>query len=43
VATLRVQVQNVTNQKVWSVADTSGGLVTYPPPHMWFAYLAADF
>ena len=43
VATLRVQVQNATNQKVWSVADTSGGLVTYPPLHMVLAYLSADF
>jgi hypothetical protein len=41
-ATLRVQMQNVTNQKVWSVIDTSGGLVTYPPPHMLLAYLSAD-
>src|SRR4029077_8403479 len=38
-ATLRVQVQNVTNQQVWSVSDTSGGLVTYPPLHMALAYL----
>jgi outer membrane receptor protein involved in Fe transport len=43
VATLRIQVQNVTNQKVWSVADTSGGLVTYPPLHMVLGYLSADF
>jgi iron complex outermembrane receptor protein len=42
-ATLRIQMQNVTNQKVWSVIDTSGGLVTYPPLHMLFAYLSADF
>jgi len=42
-AALRVQVQNVTNQQVWSVADTSGGLVTYPPRHMVLGYLAADF
>jgi iron complex outermembrane recepter protein len=42
-ATLRVEVQNVTNQQVWSVSDTSGGLVTYPPLHMLFAYLSADF
>jgi iron complex outermembrane recepter protein len=42
-ATLRIQVQNVTNQKVWSVIDTSGGLVTYPPLHMLLAYLSADF
>jgi iron complex outermembrane recepter protein len=42
-ATLRVQMQNVTNQKVWSVIDTSGGLVTYPPLHMLLAYLSADF
>jgi len=41
-AVLRVQVQNVTNQKVWSVADTSGGLVAYPPLHMAMAYLSAD-
>jgi iron complex outermembrane recepter protein len=40
---LRVQVQNVTNQKVWSLADLSGGLEAYPPPHMVVAYLAADF
>jgi iron complex outermembrane receptor protein len=43
VAMLRIQVQNVTNQKVWSVADTSGGLVTYPPLHMLLGYLSADF
>ena len=42
-ATLRVQVQNVTNQKVWSVIDRSGGLVPYPPVHMANAYLSADF
>jgi iron complex outermembrane receptor protein len=42
-ATLRVQVQNITNQQVWSVIDTSGGLVTYPPLHMLLAYLSADF
>jgi iron complex outermembrane receptor protein len=42
-ATLRIQVQNVTNQKVWSVGDTSGGLVTYPPLHMVLGYLSADF
>jgi iron complex outermembrane receptor protein len=42
-ATLRVQMQNVTDQKVWSVIDTSGGLVTYPPLHSLFAYLSADF
>jgi iron complex outermembrane receptor protein len=42
-AVLRVQVQNVTDQKVWSVVDTSGGLVAYPPLHMASAYLAADF
>jgi len=42
-ATLRVQVQNVTNQQVWSVSDTSGGLVTYPPLHMALAYLSAEF
>lgn len=41
-ATLRLQVQNATNQKVWSVIDTSGGLATYPPPHMVLAYLSAD-
>ena len=42
-ATLRVQVENVTNQKVWSVIDYSGGLSPYPPLHMALAYLAADF
>jgi iron complex outermembrane receptor protein len=42
-ATLRVQVQNVTNQKVWLVIDSSGGLVAYPPPSFVLAYLAADF
>jgi iron complex outermembrane recepter protein len=42
-ATARVQVQNVTNQKVWSVFDYSGGLSAYPPLHMALAYLAADF
>ena len=43
VATLRVQVQNVTNQKVWLVIDSSGGLIAYPPPAFVLAYLAADF
>jgi iron complex outermembrane receptor protein len=43
VATLRIQVQNATNQKVWSVSDTSGGLVTYPPLHMVLGYLSVDF
>jgi iron complex outermembrane receptor protein len=43
VATLRVQVENVTNQKVWSVIDRSGGLFPYPPLHMVLAYLSADF
>jgi iron complex outermembrane recepter protein len=42
-ATLRVQIQNVTNQRVWSVSDYSGGLAAYPPLHMALAYLAADF
>ena len=42
-ATLRVQFQNVTNQKVWLVVDSSGGLVPYPPLHMLLAYLSADF
>jgi iron complex outermembrane receptor protein len=42
-ATLRVQVQNVTNQQVWSVIDRSGGLFPYPPLHMALAYLSADF
>ena len=42
-ATVRIQMQNVTNEKVWSVTDTSGGLVPYPPLHMLFGYLAADF
>ena len=42
-ATLRVQVQNVTDQKVWAVADTSGGLEAYPPLHMALAYLSVDF
>lgn len=41
--TLRVQVQNVSNQKVWSVYDLSGGLTPYPPLHMALAYLSADF
>jgi iron complex outermembrane recepter protein len=42
-ATLRIQVQNLTNQKVWLVVDSSGGLAAYPPPSMVLAYLAADF
>ena len=42
-ATLRVQLQNATNQKVWLVVDSSGGLVPYPPPSFVLAYLAADF
>lgn len=42
-ATLRVQVQNATSQKVWSVIDSSGGLVTYPPLHLVLAYVSADF
>jgi len=42
-ATLRIQMQNVTSQKVWSVIDTSGGLVPYPPLHTLLAYLSADF
>jgi iron complex outermembrane receptor protein len=42
-AALRVQVQNVTNQKVWLVIDSSGGLIAYPPPAFVLAYLAADF
>jgi hypothetical protein len=42
-ATLRVQLQNVTNQQVWSVIDSSGGLQTWPPRHAALAYLAADF
>ncbi|HYB64772.1 MAG TPA: hypothetical protein VEC59_05865, partial [Steroidobacteraceae bacterium] len=41
--TLRVQVQNVTDQKVWYVYDLSGGLTPYPPLHMALAYLSADF
>jgi len=41
--TLRVQVQNITNQMVWYVYDLSGGLTPYPPPHMALAYLSADF
>jgi iron complex outermembrane receptor protein len=41
--TLRVQVQNITNQMVWSVNDLSGGLSPYPPLHMVLAYLSADF
>ena len=40
---LRVQMQNVTNQKVWGLVDLSGGLAPYPPPHMVLAYLTADF
>jgi iron complex outermembrane receptor protein len=42
-ATLRVQVQNVTNQRVWMVIDNSGGLVAYPPQHMALAYVSAEF
>lgn len=42
-ATLRVQVQNVTNQRVWYVYDLSGGLTPYPPLHMALAYLSGDF
>ena len=41
-AVLRVQVQNVTNQKVWSIVDPSGGLAAYPPLHMAMAYLSVD-
>ena len=41
-ATLRVQVQNVTDQRVWYVIDTSGGLVAYPPLHMALAYVSVD-
>jgi iron complex outermembrane receptor protein len=41
-ATLRVQVQNVTDRRVWAVIDRSGGLFPYPPLHMALAYLAAD-
>lgn len=41
-ATLRVAVQNVTNQKSWSVIDLSGGLVAYPPLHTALAYLSTD-
>ncbi len=40
--TLRVQVQNVTNQTVWNVFDLSGGLTPYPPRHMVLAYLSTD-
>jgi iron complex outermembrane recepter protein len=42
-ATLRVQVQNVTNQRVWFVIDNSGGLAVYPPQHMVLAYVSAQF
>ena len=42
-ATLRVQVQNVTDQRVWYDYDLSGGLTPYPPLHMALAYLSADF
>lgn len=42
-ATLRVEVQNVNEEKSWSVVDYSGGLVAYPPFHMAFAYLSAEF
>jgi iron complex outermembrane receptor protein len=42
-ATLRVQVQNVTNQRVWFVIDNSGGLAAYPPQHMALAYVSAEF
>jgi iron complex outermembrane recepter protein len=42
-ATLRVQLQNATEQQIWSVIDTSGGLVPYPPLHMVLAYLSAEF
>jgi iron complex outermembrane recepter protein len=41
-ATLRVQVQNVTNQRTWSVIDPSGGMVAYPPEHMASVYLSAE-
>jgi iron complex outermembrane recepter protein len=41
-ATLRVAVQNVTNQKSWSLIDLSGGLVAYPPLHMALAYLSTE-
>ena len=41
-AVLRVQVQNVTNQKVWSIVDPSGGLAAFPPLHMAMAYISAD-
>lgn len=41
-ATLRLQVQNVTERRVWAVIDTSGGLVPYPPLHMVVAYLSTD-
>jgi iron complex outermembrane receptor protein len=42
-ATLRAQVQNVTNQRTWFVVDNSGGLVAYPPQHMALAYLSTEF
>jgi iron complex outermembrane recepter protein len=42
-AAVRIQIQNVTNRKVWAVGDPSGGLVAYPPRHMAIAYLAAEF
>ena len=42
-ATLRMQVQNVTERRVWAVIDTSGGLMPYPPLHMVLAYLSTDF
>jgi iron complex outermembrane receptor protein len=41
-ATLRIQVQNATNQKVWSVVDPSGGIAAYPPLHMALAYLSVE-
>jgi iron complex outermembrane receptor protein len=42
-ATLRVAVQNVTNLRSWSVVDLSGGMTAYPPQHMVFGYLSAEF
>jgi iron complex outermembrane receptor protein len=42
-ATLRVQVQNLINKKVWSVIDLSGGLGAYPPVRTALAYLSVGF
>jgi iron complex outermembrane recepter protein len=41
-ATLRLQVQNATGERLWSVTDSSGGLAPYPPRHMALAYVSVD-